>query len=61
MIADDLRRQCDEFVELGNLMQKVGRDPTERSPRGPAGHGAPSHPGLERRYGIRQSDEPTDS
>jgi uncharacterized LabA/DUF88 family protein len=54
MVADDLRRQCDEFVELASLMPKVGRDPSERAARAPA----TGNPGLERRYGIRQGDEP---
>ncbi len=33
MIADDLRRQADHFIELSTLMQRVGRDPSERPPR----------------------------
>ncbi len=33
MIADDLRRQADHFIELSTLMQRVGRDPGERPPR----------------------------
>ncbi|WP_068315930.1 NYN domain-containing protein [Polycladidibacter hongkongensis] len=33
MIADDLRRQADHFIELSTLMQKVGRDPSERPQR----------------------------
>ncbi len=32
MIADDLRRQADEFVDLAQLQQKIGRDPSERGP-----------------------------
>ena len=60
MVADELRRQADEFIDLAHLIQKIGRDPSERSPR-PAGDAgdrsrAPS-PGLERRYGIRQPQE----
>lgn len=30
MVADDLRRQADVFIDLAELKQKVGRDPTER-------------------------------
>lgn len=30
MVADDLRRQCDEFIDLAQLMQKIGRDPSEQ-------------------------------
>ena len=31
MIADDLRRQADVFVDLRELQAKIGRDPSERS------------------------------
>jgi uncharacterized LabA/DUF88 family protein len=33
MIADDLRRQADHFVDLATLAKKVGRDPAERPAR----------------------------
>lgn len=33
MIADELRRQADEFVDLIHLVGKVGRDPGERAER----------------------------
>ena len=33
MIADELRRQADEFVDLIHLAKKVGRDPSERVER----------------------------
>jgi uncharacterized LabA/DUF88 family protein len=33
MIADDLRRQADYFIDLGTLQNKVGRDPAERAAR----------------------------
>ena len=61
MVSDDLRRQCDEFIDLAQLMQKIGRDPAERNARSGGAPGAPvtpGNPGLERRYGIRQGDEP---
>lgn len=35
MLADELRRQADEFVDLVDLMGKVGRDPAERLIRMP--------------------------
>ena len=35
MIADELRRQADHFVDLANMRDKIGRDPTERSSRQP--------------------------
>ncbi|WP_306225660.1 NYN domain-containing protein [Bosea beijingensis] len=63
MVSDELRRQCDEFVDLAQLMQKIGRDPAERASRSGTAGGAPVTPGnpsLERRYGIRQGDEPAE-
>jgi uncharacterized LabA/DUF88 family protein len=33
MIADDLRRQADHFIDLTTLKSAVGRDPSERAPR----------------------------
>ena len=33
MIADELRRQADEFIDLIQLAPKVGRDPSERAQR----------------------------
>ena len=33
MIADELRRQCDEFVDLSNIISKIGRPPEERAER----------------------------
>jgi hypothetical protein len=42
MVADELRRQADVFVDLVTLQSKVGRDPSERPmPREPR-VGAPS-------------------
>jgi uncharacterized LabA/DUF88 family protein len=41
MVADDLRRQADEFVDLLHLAAKVGRESAERPPvreRRPAGN-----------------------
>jgi uncharacterized LabA/DUF88 family protein len=35
MIADDLRRQADEFIDLMSLQAKIGRDPGERVAREP--------------------------
>jgi uncharacterized LabA/DUF88 family protein len=61
MVADELRRQADEFVDLSTLIGKIGRDPNERPPRA-VGEGGErlerpryaQNGGLERRYGIRQ-------
>ena len=33
MIADDLRRQTDQFIELADLRNEIGRDPVERDVR----------------------------
>ena len=33
MIADELRRQADEFIDLVQLAERIGRDPVERSER----------------------------
>ena len=33
MIADDLRRQADFFIDLGSLKAEIGRDPSERPVR----------------------------
>jgi len=33
MIADDLRRQADHFIDLASLANKIGRDPSERPAR----------------------------
>jgi uncharacterized protein (TIGR00288 family) len=33
MVADELRRQADVFVDIVELQPKIGRDPGERTPR----------------------------
>jgi uncharacterized LabA/DUF88 family protein len=33
MVADELRRQADVFVDIVELQTKIGRDPAERTPR----------------------------
>ena len=40
MIADDLRRQADHFIDLLSLKGEVGRDPSERPARRPEPVGA---------------------
>jgi len=35
MVADELRRQADQFVDIIELQNKIGRDPSERPPREP--------------------------
>jgi uncharacterized LabA/DUF88 family protein len=33
MVADDLRRQTDQFIDLADLRDEIGRDPAEREIR----------------------------
>ena len=35
MVADELRRQADQFVDIMELRSKIGRDPSERPMREP--------------------------
>ena len=35
MVADELRRQADIFLDIVELQPKIGRDPSERTPREP--------------------------
>jgi uncharacterized LabA/DUF88 family protein len=60
MVADELRRQADEFLDLSHMVAKIGRDATDRPVRAPGEVGErpgrfqpPQGAGLERRYGIR--------
>jgi uncharacterized LabA/DUF88 family protein len=41
MVADELRRQADQFIDLANLQNEVGRDPSERAQRGERRRGEP--------------------
>jgi hypothetical protein len=49
MVADELRRQADEFIDLAQLAPRIGRDPSERAarvgePRRPAANAAAPAP-----------------
>ena len=33
MVADELRRQADDFIELSELAPLIARNPSERAPR----------------------------
>jgi uncharacterized LabA/DUF88 family protein len=33
MVADELRRQADQFIDLANMQNEIGRDPSERAQR----------------------------
>ena len=56
MIADDLRRQADVFLDISELAQKIGRDPGERSQRM---QNAPNF--LQRQTGPSSFDETEDA
>src|SRR3954467_6883457 len=43
MIADDLRRQADAFIELSELRTRIGRDPGDRRIREPRARLAPDN------------------
>ena len=45
MIADELRRQADNFIDLLSLQPRVGRDPAERAAR--AAERAQAHSGFD--------------
>src|SRR3712207_4591192 len=48
MVADELRRQADEFIDLVHLIPKIGRDPSERPERPPREFGdRPERPRLQ--------------
>ena len=52
MVADELRRQADEFLDLAQMVNRIGRDPGERMQRAPdrrpaVPYGAPHHPDQE--------------
>jgi uncharacterized LabA/DUF88 family protein len=39
MVADELRRQSDQFIDLADLENVIGRDPAQRAPREGMGRG----------------------
>jgi uncharacterized LabA/DUF88 family protein len=41
MVADELRRQADQFIDLANLQSEIGRDPSDRGQRGERRRGEP--------------------
>ena len=55
MVADELRRQADEFLDLAHLIPKIGRDPSERVERAP--RRTPALPEPERRPGASLRDQ----
>ncbi|HSJ75257.1 MAG TPA: hypothetical protein VK899_03600, partial [Gemmatimonadales bacterium] len=63
MVADELRRQADEFLDLSQLASRIGRDPSDRPQRAGNENGERNRPqqprngALESRYGIRQPQD----
>lgn len=49
MVADELRRQADEFIDIVQLQDQIGRDPNER----PARESRPHTPQFLQRSGQR--------
>lgn len=49
MVADELRRQCDEFIDIAHLVSRIGRDPQERAER--------IQRSAERRAAVEEGDE----
>ena len=47
MVADELRRQADQFIDLADLEEEIGRDPPSRSLREPA-----ARPAVRRRGAV---------
>jgi uncharacterized LabA/DUF88 family protein len=41
MVADELRRQADQFIDLAQMQNEIGRDPAERAQRGERRRGEP--------------------
>jgi hypothetical protein len=39
LVADELRRQAEFFLDIAELQEKIGRDPGERGERQPRGEG----------------------
>jgi uncharacterized LabA/DUF88 family protein len=58
MVADELRRQADQFVDILELQNKIGRDPGERAPREPREAREPRHTPqfLQRSTGTQRSE-----
>jgi sugar phosphate isomerase/epimerase len=59
MVADELRRQADQFIDIIELQNKLGRDPAERPMREPREAREPRHTPqfLQRNTGAAQRVE----
>src|SRR5580700_5275419 len=58
MVADELRRQADEFVDIVELQPKIGRDPAERAPREPREMREPREPRQHTPQFLQRSTAP---
>ena len=58
MVADELRRQADDFVDLAHLQKVIGRDPAERTERGerPTRHGGPDRRSASTQHAATADD-----
>ncbi len=57
MVADELRRQADQFIDIVELQGKIGRDPGDRSdrpPREPRGEPRQHTPQFLQRSAVPQ-------
>jgi hypothetical protein len=60
MIADELRRQADQFIDLADLEPIIARDPSTRPARATSArpaHGQPEEP-SEAQPGFDDGDDP---
>jgi hypothetical protein len=58
MVADELRRQADEFVDIVQLQSKIGRDPAERTAREPREGREPREPRQHTPQFLQRSTAP---
>src|SRR6201993_1465973 len=58
MVADELRRQADDFIDLAHLQKAIGRDPAERAERGerPMRHGGPDRRSASTQHAATADD-----
>ena len=58
MVADELRRQADVFLDIVELQPKIGRDPSERAPREPREPREPRHAAAHTPQFLQRSTSP---
>ena len=57
MIADELRRQADQFVDIADLEQLICRDPAQQRPQREARSFPPRSPAAPRDAGFIERDD----